>query len=310
MGKYIHLFETDAEFQAMYNDDEKYIEPWASYTREAERCDYNKPDPLATPLTIEMLENGSIYTYLSYPISYSVNGGAWVDLNQGDELNISLSSGDTVSFKGNSGISFSQSITGAYNVYGNIMSLVCGDDFATATTIPQDAGFWSLFGDTSVVSAENLLLPATTLTNSCYDSMFGGCTGLTAAPVLPATTLAPECYHWMFFGCSSLSQAPELPATTLAGGCYYSMFYGCTSLITAPVLPASTLADHCYSNMFQDCTSLNSITCLAIDISAENCTNEWVSGVASTGTFTKAAGVTWATGINGIPDGWTVVPAQ
>lgn len=82
----------------------------------------------------------------------------------------------------------------------------------------------------------------------------------------------------------------------------------CTSLTTAPELPATTLASFCYFNMFSRCSKLNSITMLATDISASNCLNEWVSGVASTGTFTKAAEMTTLpTGTSGIPEGWTVV---
>ena len=37
-------------------------------------------------------------------------------------------------------------------------------------------------------------------------------------------------------------------------------------------------------------------------------TNNWVNGVASSGTFVKNKDATWnVTGINGIPTGWTVV---
>ena len=85
------------------------------------------------------------------------------------------------------------------------------------------------------------------------------------------------------------------------------MFQGCTSLVNAPALPATTLATYCYRQMFYNCTSLNRITCLATNISASYCTSNWVSGVASSGTFTKAANMTsWTTGVNGIPSGWTV----
>ena len=281
MAKYIHLFDTDEEFQAMYNDDEKYIEPWASYTRETDSCGYNKPDPLAKPFTIEMLENGSMYTYLPYPISYSINGGAWISLNGEDYLDVGLSSGDTVSFKGNSGISFAESITGAYNVYGNFMSLVCGDDFATATTIPQDAYLGNLLANTSVISAENLLLPATTLVPQCYSGMFFRCESLTAAPVLPATTLAVSCYYNMFYGCSSLTTAPALPATTLAEGCYYEMFAACVSLTTAPTLPATTLAETCYQSMFAGCSGLTTAPALPATTLALSCYYEMFSGCES-----------------------------
>jgi hypothetical protein len=86
------------------------------------------------------------------------------------------------------------------------------------------------------------------------------------------------------------------------------MFYGCTSLTTAPQLPATTLVQSCYQNMFSNCTSLNSITCLATAKSISYYTNGWVSGVAASGTFTKAASMSsWTTGASGIPSGWTVV---
>lgn len=65
--------------------------------------------------------------------------------------------------------------------------------------------------------------------------------------------------------------------------------------------------------MFHGCTSLNSVTCLATDISASNCTKDWLKDVASTGTFTKAAGIGvdtsggWTSNsASGIPTGWTV----
>ena len=58
--------------------------------------------------------------------------------------------------------------------------------------------------------------------------------------------------------------------------------------------------------MFSGCTNLSSITCLAKENIEGNCTF-WVNNVASTGTFTLAAGARWEAGTDGIPDGWTVV---
>ena len=99
-----------------------------------------------------------------------------------------------------------------------------------------------------------------------------------------------------------------LPATTLANYCYSYMFYGCKSLTTAPELPATTLANDCYSKMFYGCSKLNYIKMLATDISAFSCLNNWVNGVASTGTFVKNAAMTsLPSGASGIPTGWTVV---
>ena len=158
---------------------------------------------------------------------------------------------------------------------------------------------------TSLTTAPEL--PATTLAESCYSSMFGGCTSLTTAPELPATTLAASCYSNMFNGCASLTAAPELPATTLASSCYSYMFSGCASLTAAPELPATTLADYCYDSMFKGCSSLNYIKALFTTTPSSSYTNNWVSGVATTGTFVKSVDATWdVTGNNGVPTGWTI----
>ena len=160
-------------------------------------------------------------------------------------------------------------------------------------------------GCTALTTAPEL--PATTLVDGCYNGMFSGCTSLTTAPVLPAPVLANNCYFDMFRGCTSLTTAPMLPAMTLASNCYGGMFQGCTSLITAPALPATTLVYNCYSGMFYNCTSLNYIKCLATDISENYCTQNWVSGVSSSGTFVKSDAMTgWTMGVSGIPIGWDV----
>jgi hypothetical protein len=109
----------------------------------------------------------------------------------------------------------------------------------------------------------------------------------------------------MFFGCSNLKIAPVLPATTLAIACYYGMFRGCSKILEAPVLPATTLVTNCYNQMFRYCSKLNYIKMLATDISATSCLNNWVDGVASTGSFIKDANMTsLSIGPSGIPSGW------
>ena len=174
-----------------------------------------------------------------------------------------------------------------------------------ATTLAKSCYFGMFEHCTKLITAPTL--PAASLAISCYSSMFKYCTSLTAAPTLPATTISYACYQHMFNGCTSLTTAPELPATNLSSYCYQYMFFGCTSLTAAPTLPATTLAHQCYYHMFQDCTSLNYIKCLATDISVDNPTTDWVSNVASAGTFVKSAEMTsWSTGTSGIPSGWTV----
>ena len=193
-------------------------------------------------------------------------------------------------------------------MFQNCRSLTTAPELP-ATTLTNYCYSYMFQGCTSLTTAPEL--PATTLASNCYNYMFQNCTALTTAPsVLPATTLTNYCYQNMFRGCTSLETAPELPATKLATYCYNSMFYGCTSRVTAPTLPATTLATYCYRYMFYSCSSLNYIKCLATDISATNCTSSWLNGVASIGTFVKAASMTsWTTGTSGIPSGWTVQDA-
>lgn len=126
--------------------------------------------------------------------------------------------------------------------------------------------------------------------------------------VLPATTLKNYCYRAMFSKCSTLVEAPALPATTLAKGCYWFMFEECP-IIMAPELNATTLVNECYGNMFINCAALNTIVCLAeTGFNTSNCLANWVKGVSATGTFVKSrAATSWTRNVNGIPTGWTVL---
>ena len=163
-------------------------------------------------------------------------------------------------------------------------------------------------GCTSLETAPELL--NTTVPNSGCAYMFQDCTSLTTVPSLPFTSVGDRGCLSMFQGCTSLVNVPqEIPATSITGHSYDSMFQGCTSLTTAPILPATSLPHHAYYRMFYGCSSLNSITCLATSISTDSCTTSWVSGVAASGTFTKATGVNWPSGGSGIPSGWVVLNA-
>ena len=268
-------------------------------------CTVTVTPGLSTPLTVEAITAGTItITNPQSGMKYSTDGGT-TKTEMTSTTNISVAEGDKVAFYGNgtsikayysddSDFSNDTNISGGtaqVKVYGNIMSLVDETGYEAATKLTGEFAFRYLFyGNTMLTDISDLQLPATKLTNRCYDSMFQGCTGLTTLPekLLPATTLAEACYRNMFYGCTSLTTIPEallpatnltnqcydsmfqsctglttvpeklLPATTLTYQCYQSMFYGCTSLTTLPekLLPATTLADYCYQRMFQDCEAL------------------------------------------------------
>lgn len=263
-----------------------------------ENCIYNPiHDYSKDYLTFKVLTGGtiawnSIGSGMAKTIQYSINNGTWTSLTASSTPEtITVLANDVVRFKGTNttyasdknNYSGFEGGNATFNIEGNIMSLVYGDNFENQTTLTGTYNFCSLFKKSDCISAENLILPSTTLTNYCYRAMFSFCDDLIKAPVLPSTTLAQGCYWYMFESCA-ITEAPELNATELVR--------------------------ECYGNMFINCRSLNYIKCMATSgFSTYQCKQNWVSGVASSGTFVKDGGVTtstWGTGNNGIPTNWLV----
>lgn len=231
------------------------------------------------------------------------NSLSWKDIfgkkSQNGLVTIPVVAGDKIIFKGDAttyGVMNESSVPAychfgsdcKFNIYGNIMSLCYGDGFKDKKKLMHECQFAAIFRDSSgchVVDASNLSLPATELSESCYRTMFYGCSDLVSGPQLPATKLAPNCYksfyyncsslvsvgdlknaqmyyrscQFMFYKCSSLKKAPKLPSKILGEACYQHMFNDCTSLTEAPELPATTLAEMCYSSMFYNCSSLTDV---------------------------------------------------
>ena len=279
-----------------------------------------EPDPgvRGIPLTLEFLAEGELKIttegeYGPCDVYYSLNGGEKTLFEVGTP--VSVSKDDVVSlYRDVSGAKlsyphFTVNCTSDCHVYGNVMSLIDSDDFATAEEV-YARSFMRLFAGNEHISNHptiDIILPATTLAEGCYNGMFIGCTKLERAPELPATQLAEGCYAFMFADCTSLERAPELPAETLTNHCYSFMFSGCTGLKKSSVLPAETLADYCYSHMFDGCTSLNHIICLATDFTADGCIEGWVDDVAAAGTFMKNPNAdSWKPATYGIPTTWAV----
>ena len=281
-------------------------------------------------LTFEAIQNGGIELYsASSPaawhidnpeflqIDYSINGGPWTTITSLDKLShtgstlpsftpqIAVSAGDIVRVRGlnNSYVLNYPNAVSIINhfritpcyVYGNIMSLVYGDNFVGKTAFPSGTSrnfyfLFFLYMDTvnriynmnGVYShpTKRLVLPATSLTDGCYTHLFSG-TYIERAPNLPATVLTSGCYSNIFAGCTGLTNAPKLPAKMLAQGCYNGMFEDCTSLTTAPALPATTLTDTCYNNMFANCTSLTTAPELSARTLVDGCYRSMFAGCSN-----------------------------
>ena len=183
--------------------------------------------------------NNEITWYATHPshtktIEISIdNGNTWVSKTSSNTgtytgtLLATLNAGDKMLIKGtNNGYSdewgswwntFGSSKD--FNIEGNIMSLIYGDNFIGQTTITTERTFAYLFEHTyNLKNAQNLILPSTTLTEGCYLCMFND-SHLLNAPVLPATTLSPDCYHSMFSRCKYLRYVKCLATDITATDC-------------------------------------------------------------------------------------------
>ena len=201
-------------------------------------------------LTFESISKGSIIWHNNYNtevegkvIYYSINEGNWIPISSNYNVTsantITVNKGDKIRFKGNN-LTYSYNVVNQaefnfrngvqVKIYGNIMSLIYGDNFIGQTTLTKDRTFEAIFGKIAykvpnIIDVSNLVLPATTLTKDCYEYMFYNCTNIKKAPVLPATTLTNLCYNSMFYGCTSLNYIKCLATDFTANGCINSWLY-------------------------------------------------------------------------------------
>ena len=206
----------------------------------------------ATPLTILPQDDGKItVTFnngitLAGDIHYTINDGQeqTIAKNTAGAFDIEVKKGDVVQlYSQNSALvggssSAARALTRAVDegakyinirpsmkteIYGNVMSLLKGKDgLEGATAIEAKNAFYGLFAgaENLVNNADRLLvLPATTLTEGCYQDMFNGCKGIEKAPELPAPTLVKDCYQEMFAGCSKLKYVKCLATDISAENC-------------------------------------------------------------------------------------------
>ena len=180
MGKYIHLFETEGEYNTVYNGG-GYVEPWVSYTEDVTRVDYNKEKwpfgLLDTPLTFEITGGGNICwkksttaTTLNNSIEYRLNNDEWIPIQPipytASTPFLSVEIGDVVQFRGNNAYNYSywndflsySGTTAQFKVKGNIMSLVNSTSFSGMTSLSSDNTFRFLFKNcTGLTDASQLI---------------------------------------------------------------------------------------------------------------------------------------------------------
>ena len=276
-------------------------------------------------LTVENRGTGNTLVRLEMPIGHgsvdktvqvSKNGGAWTDMCTSAATAVYLNQGDTLRVKGTEEyysfdndddiyyVSRLYMAGGDIEISGNIMSLFYGDNFIGQTQFPNghlhDRQLFGFFSGTSIVDAENLILPAV-MTIDCYSYMFENCTYLRSAPKFDRATIFGNACRYMFKDCTNLTYLHDFNCDTFGIGFY--MFLNCTSLQSI-TMNCNTLSIPDYGIPFYGCTSLNYVKCMATTITQY--TNEnWLPDAPMYGTFVKKAGVLWPSRL--IPSHWTVI---
>lgn len=250
-------------------------------------------------------------------IEYKIDNNDWIT-SSASNIDVEVKAGEHVWFRGHNesyttktDAGFTPTVFSCYNgdffIYGNLMSLIYGDDYEGKTEITGDHAFYKLFTNNKRIlnhPALDIELPAMVLSTACYRNMFTKCSNMTRGPKLPAENLAEQCYASMFSYCTSMKtfpemaaknmaymcctwmmrntgieEAPELPALNLAEACYEYMFVECPGLKKAmSVLPATELAPDCYAGMFQKCEKLESAPALPATDMKFNCYGNMFNG--------------------------------
>lgn len=188
-------------------------------------------------------------------------------------------------------------------VYGNIASLI-----GYTNTLPQNA-FVICFYYCQFTDCSGLIIPWNTIPQWGMRWMFYGCTQIHDIPFLPATTVNREAYHQLFRQCNGLVNVDltqKMCCRNAVERTFQNMFFSCTGLQSIKV-PANInyTGGYHWNRTFFSCSALSDVTCL--DTNPDSKYDNWLYGTASSGTFTKAAGANWSSGVSGIPEGWTVV---
>jgi len=259
MAKNLKKFAQHTDYEAYTGT--TYLRPNVSLCLDVKDVHYNPVPPLC--LTFEAIEDGT-FSFSMNAVQYSLDeGSTWTTLSAGAS-SPTIAAGRKISWKAELVPSSSStygigtfSSTGRFNVIGNPLSLLYGENFKDVDNLSgKSYAFYSLFANcVKCIDASNMKLTALVVERYCYYGMFSGCTSLIAGPALDAATASTyyQGYHFdrMFDSCTSLETLPSLSSSATFS--YMYTFYGCTSLVHAS---GQTIDPTLVQYMFAGCTSL------------------------------------------------------
>ena len=302
--RYIKEFNTVSDYNT-FKTSASYYSPNVSYISNTDVILYN---PTIIYPQIPLLRN--VKNYLSFvaqtsgtfqfssAVDYSVDNGITWSTLASNTASPTVAAGSKIMWKAtltstSNGIGRFSS-TSNFTAEGNIMSLLYGDNSVGQTSLEGKA--------------------------YAFCELFRSCTKLVKAPELPSTVLGKEAYSSMFESCTSLAYPPsQLKFTSVQPDSYNRMF--CMSRSSKLTTPAMTYTPKMFGNwgsvnpatsnmqMFCGNGNLTNIYCYWTNTSGTfgNIAN-WVNYTADSGvTFYKRSTQSFASGVNGIKTGWTVV---
>jgi hypothetical protein len=229
--KYIKKFETHAEYNTYINGSGALLPNVSACVDQADVHYNEEHDYSQDYLTFVALESGT-FTFHGNAVNYSLDDGeTWTSLAS-NTASPTVAAGNKIMWKTNltnpgaSGIGTFVS-TGNFNVSGNILSMVRGDNFKDITTIAAYQ-FKDLFRDaTKLIDAGNLIIKTSNAAEEYCTCMFQGCTSLTTSPIIMVSgrlSSSPS-YESMFSGCSSLNHITCLVSSVRSGSSSSDSFY-------------------------------------------------------------------------------------
>ena len=138
-------------------------------------------------------------------LEYSVNGGDWITVTEDSRVNFGAEDGDLrLRGKNPDGTATNSSLYSTIAFINDNVNVACTGDIRTLLD-------WEKYKTVDTSKAR-------------FCRLFENCSVLTSAPELPATTLAQHCYYSMFSGCEKLSTV-----TMLAPSGQITNSYACTN---------------------------------------------------------------------------------
>ena len=270
----------------------------------------------AETITIINRDNVTSGSDMSGTMSISDDGTTWTELCTLPQSNFTFTlPAHTRKYLKATCTSFSNytlgnAIYGMDTVGGNINSLANGNG---KVDVPGEVG--SAFttgnrdtGNDALIDAKNLCVDYIA-GDGGLGRLFSGCHNLTHAPKIWG---GQGRMSKSFLSCNRLTHAPKILDNTLKEDhCYHAFEYDSylTAVNIGEITYASTNDPDDFDRVFYSCSSLSYIKCMFDPSTLHNNFSQFTTGVSANGVFVKKAGVSWPTGANGIPSGWTVLEA-